>query len=98
MRCRNKGGSLFVQESNSGKEMRGLQIWGVESEELSMDHEGVTRGDRGFAMLFEAGVLCRAGPLVAGAFYVLVAHCGGLVHAAESSVQSETFFALKNSA
>jgi DmsE family decaheme c-type cytochrome len=47
-------------------------------------------------MFFGAVGLCRSGPLVAGAFYVLVAHYGGVAHAAEPNVQSEIFFALKN--
>ena len=47
-------------------------------------------------MLFGLRGLCRPGPLVAGAIYVLSTHCGGITNAAEPDVPNDAFFALKN--
>ena len=47
-------------------------------------------------MLFGGGSLCRPGLLVAGVFYVLMTHCGGIANAAEPDVLNNDFFALRN--
>ena len=47
-------------------------------------------------MLFGGGSLCRPGPLVAGVFYVLMMHCGGIANAAEPDVLNNDLFALRN--
>ena len=39
---------------------------------------------------------CSSGPLVAGALYVFITHCGWLANAAEPPVQNDAFIALRN--